>query len=206
MILMNKKQFSLFRSQFLAMGSRPICWISKSPVFCNALPAKMFLVVGSCFLLFGIVLSSCGIYTFKDVSIPPEIKTVKINFIENRASYKNPQLSPRLTDQLQQKISNQTRLTRTNSEDAHYQISGYVSSYSVSTSGISSQQASTNRLTVGVHITLLNTLKNESKDYDISRDFEFSASLSFTQAEAQLLDDIVRNVTDEIFNRIFSNW
>ena len=150
--------------------------------------------------------TSCGIYTFKDVSIPPEVKTVKISFIENRASYKNPQLSPQLTDQLQQKIANQTRLIRTNSDDAHYQISGYVSTYAVTTAGISSQQASANRLTVGVHITLFNSLENKSQDYDVSRDFDFSAGLSLPQAEAQLLPDIVKNVSDEIFNRIFSNW
>jgi Lipopolysaccharide-assembly len=194
------------KQQLPVAGSRHVCRISKLPVSCKLQPATWFLVLGPWLLFFGIILSSCGIYTFKDVSIPPEVKTVKINFIENRAGYKNPQLSPRLTDQLQQKISNQTRLTRTNSDDAHYQIGGYITSYSVSTSGISSQQASTNRLTVGVHITLVNTLKNETKEYDISRDFEFSAGLTFTQAEAQLMDDIVKNVTDEIFNRIFSNW
>src|SRR4051812_23483592 len=193
MISTNKKQFAGYSLRFA---------ISQLLVRCN-LQSATWLV--SCFLFFGLF-SSCGVYTFKDVSIPPEIKTVKINFIENRAGYKNPQLSPRITDQLQQKISNQTRLSRTNSDDAHYQISGYISSYTVSTSGISSQEASTNRLTVGVHITLLNTLKNETKEYDISRDFEFSAGLSFTQAEAQLMDDIIKNVTDEIFNRIFSNW
>ncbi len=68
-----------------------------------------------------------------------------------RARYVNPQISPRLTDRLQQKITGQTRLTRTNNDDAHYQISGYISEYSVSTAGISNQQAATNRLTVGVH-------------------------------------------------------
>ncbi len=164
------------------------------------------------FVLFSVALfSSCGVYTFKDVTIPPEIKTVKISFIENRASYKNPQLSSKLTDQLQQKISNQTRLTRTNSDDAHYQISGYISGYNVSTAGISSQgtnrqQAATNRLSVSVHISLLNTLSAKTTEYDVSRDFDFSAGLSLQQAEAQLLDDIVKNLTDEIFNRIFSNW
>ena len=156
------------------------------------------------FLIMGLV--SCGVYTFKDVTIPPEIKTVKINFIENRANYKNPQLSPKLTDQLQQKISNQTRLIRTNADDAHYQINGYISSYAVSTAGISSQQAATNRLTVGVHITLFNSLDAKSQEFDVSRDFDFSAGLSLQQAEAQLLDDIVKNMTDEIFNRLFSNW
>lgn len=157
-------------------------------------------------LFFTISIASCGVYTFKDVSIPPEVKTIKINFIENRASYKNPQLSPRLTDQLQQKISNQTRLTRTNEDNADYQISGYVTSYNVVTAGISRERAATNRLTVGAHIILLNTLSNETKDFDITRDFDFSAGLTFAQAESQLLGDIVRNLADEIFNRIFSNW
>jgi len=208
MILMNKNnnkfQVSGFRLQ--VSNNQKIHTVRCSPATCNLQHITRFLFLVSCFLFFGITFSSCGVYTFKDVSIPPEVKTIKINFIENRAGYKNPQLSPRITDQLQQKISNQTRLTRTNSDDAHYQIGGYISSYTVSTSGISSQQASTNRLTVGVHITLLNTLKNETKEYDISRDFEFSAGLTFTQAEAQLMDDIIKNVTDEIFNRIFSNW
>ncbi len=150
--------------------------------------------------------SSCHIYTFKDVSIPPEIKTVKLAYLDNRASYKSPQLSSKLTDALQQKITGQTRLTLTNSDNADYQISGYVSNYFVSTSGISGQQASTNRLTVGVHIDLLNTVDNKTQQFDISRDFDFSASLTLQQAEPQLMGDIVKNVTDEIFNRLFSNW
>lgn len=156
-----------------------------------------------CAVLF---LSSCKIYSFKDVTIPPEVKTIKIGFIENKARYVNPQLSPRLTDRLQSKITNQTRLTRTNSEDAHYQISGYISDYSVTTSGISSQQAATNRLTVGVHLNFRNTLTNTTQEFDVSRNFEFGATLSLTQAEGALLEEILRNLTDEIFNRLFSNW
>lgn len=152
------------------------------------------------------LLSSCRIYTFTSASIPAEVKTVKIGFIENKARYVNPQLSPKLTDKLQQKIVGQTRLTRTNNDDAHYQISGYISEYSVTTSGISNQQAATNRLTVGVHITFLNTLTAKTEEFDLSRNFEFSANLSLPQAEGALTEDIIRNVTDEIFNRIFSNW
>ena len=162
-----------------------------------------------CLLLISAALavSSCGIYTFKDVSIPPEVKTIKIGYIENKSrGYIDPQLSPRLTDQLQQKISNSTRLTRTNSDDADYQISGVINNYSVSTSGISNQQTNLNRLTVGAHIVFLNKLKNETKEYDVSRDFDFSAGLTLTQAQSQLSNDIVKNLADEIFNRIFSNW
>ncbi len=155
-------------------------------------------------------ISSCGVYSFADVSVPDSIKTVRINFFENRAQYVNPQLSPTLTDRVRQRIVNQTRLSQTNSENAHYDINGYVSNYSVSTSGISSgngtQQASMNNLTVGVHIVLNNRLSGEVTEYDISRSFPFNANLSLQAAEAQLLDEMVRNLTDDIFNRIFSNW
>ena len=155
--------------------------------------------------------TGCKVYSFADVSIPDSIKTVRINYIENRAQYVNPRLSPNLTDRLKQKIVNQTKLTQTNSENANYDINGTVTNYSVSTSGISSnstgqRQASTNRLTVGVHIVVTNTLNNQTQEYDVSRSFEFASSLSLQAAEAQLQDEMIRNLTDDIFNRIFSNW
>ncbi|MFY7964620.1 MAG: LPS assembly lipoprotein LptE [Chitinophagaceae bacterium] len=153
--------------------------------------------------------SSCGVYSFKDVSIDySKIKTIKIGFFENKARYVNPQLSVKLTDKVQQKIISQTKLTRTNNDDAHLQLSGYISNYDPSqTVGISNQQTTTNRLTVTVHITVRNTVENTNQEYDISRNFDFDANLSLQQAEAQLLDkDVIPSITDEIFNKIFSNW
>ena len=118
----------------------------------------------------------------------------------------NSQLSPRLSDKLRQKIVGQTRLTQTNNENAHWDISGYITDYSFSTSAISGQREAVNRLNVSVHIILNNRLAEKVQEYDVSRSFEFSASLSLHQAEAQLNDEIIRTLTDEIFNRIFSNW
>lgn len=145
-------------------------------------------------------------YSLKDVSIPPEVKTVRVFFIENKARYINPQLSPRLTDKLRQKIVNQTRLSQTNN-DADFEISGYISDYSVNTSGISQQQVASNNLNVTVHIVFRNRL-DEKKNFeaDITRNFPFSAQKSLSQAEAELNDQMINNLTDEIFNRIFSNW
>ena len=151
--------------------------------------------------------TGCNIYKMVDISIPDTIKTVRVNFIENKARYINPQLSPKLTDKLRQKIVSQTRLTQVNNETAHYDISGWISQYEVSTSAISGQQVATNRLTVGVHLILLNRLSKEPPtEFDISRSFDFSATLSLSQAEANLNEEIIRNLTDEVFNRIFSNW
>jgi hypothetical protein len=72
--------------------------------------------------------------------------------------------------------------------------------------GVSAQQASTNRLTVTVHVILKKTLDNKEQEFDVTRNFDFSAALTLNQAEGQLMEDILRNITDDIFNQIFSNW
>ena len=116
-------------------------------------------------------------------------------------------VSPALTEKLRQKINGQTRLTLVQADDAHYDISGYVSQYMLTTSGISNQQAATNRLVVTVHLIFKNRLDEKANfETDLSRNFDFNANLSLQQAETQKGDEIVRNMTDEIFNRIFSNW
>ena len=154
------------------------------------------------------VLTGCDVYKFNQTTIPPAIKTVRVQYIENKARYNNPQLSPQLTDRLRQKIVSQTKLTQVNNDNADYDISGFISQYDVSTSGISNQQVSTNRLTVAVSLVLLDrkTPGAQPRNISASRSFDFSASLTLTQAERQLNDEIIRNLTDEIFNQLFSDW
>ncbi|MBM3922733.1 MAG: hypothetical protein FJ340_05945 [Sphingomonadales bacterium] len=151
-------------------------------------------------------LTSCGVYRFTDASVPDSIKTIKVNFIENKASYVNPQLSPRLTDKLRQKIIAQTRLTQTNRDNADWEITATITQYNFSTSAISGQQASNNRLTVGVQIVLFDRTANDTRRYEVSRSFEFKGTLSFQAAEASLGDEMTRTLTDDIFNKLFSNW
>ena len=156
-------------------------------------------------ILYGFICPGC--YSFKDVSIPPEVKTVRVNYIENRAPYVNPQLSPQLTERLRQKINNQTRLTLIQGDNADYEINAQIRGYNVTTAAISSREASTNRLVVTVHIKFENRLDEKANfEADISRNFDFSANSTLQAAEASQSEDILKNVTDEIFNRIFSNW
>ena len=154
----------------------------------------------------GIPLTGCGVYKFNDISVPDSVKTVKITQFENRATYVNPQLSQLISDRLRQKIVGQTRLRQTNNTNADWDITGAITTYSFSTSGISQGAESTNRLTIGLHITRVDTRSGDTKEYDVSRNFEFKASLSLQQAESQLRDEMIRGVTDDIFNRLFSDW
>jgi len=163
--------------------------------------------LGLLVMVFAMVTGCSVRYSFRDAVIPADVKTVKVGFVENRASYVNPQLSQKFFDKIQQKIIGGTKLTRTNDDNADYVISSTITRYDATqTVGVSAQQATTNRLTVSLHVILKKNKSNETEEFDVSRSFDYSASLSLQQAEAQLLDEVVRTLSDDIFNRIFSNW
>jgi len=149
-------------------------------------------------------------YSFKDTSpIPADITTFRVNLFENRARYVNPTIAPALTEKLRQKIISQTRLRETKNDDANYDISGYVADYSVTTSGVQNQQASSNRLNVTFHLIFKNTVDPDpakSFETDLTSNYDFPASQTLQQAESDKMDNILKTVTDAIFNKIFSNW
>ncbi len=152
--------------------------------------------------------TGCGVYRFKDVSIPDSVHVVRVKFIENKAGYVNPTLAPRLTDKLRQKISSQTKLTQTNNDNADWDIEGTITGYSFSTSGISNQQVNMNRLNVNISLVVLDKKsgKRTNPPYTVTRSFDYSGSMSLQQAEQSLETQMLRDLTDDMFNRIFSNW
>lgn len=150
-------------------------------------------------------LISCGVYKFKDTNFPPDVKTIKLNFFENKARYINAQLAPKLNEKLQQKVISQTPLKRSTSDDADYVVSGYINEYSVTTSGVANKAVTTNNLNVGVHIVLKDNKHQADKEYDVTKAFPFSAELNLQAVENSLTDEIVRGISDEIFNRLFSD-
>ncbi len=195
----NKKQFNkpVIDNRKPAIGN----WLNISAI-CNLKSAIL-----SCFILLTFNYATCR-YSTRDASpIPPEIKTFRVNYLENKARYVNPTITPQVTEKLKQKIIGQTRLRQTNSDDAHYDIDGYLTDYSVTTTGISNQNASTNRLNVSFLLIFKNTV-DQTKDVEveITRNYDFDAKLTFDQAQSQLGTEIVKNLVDEIFNKIFSNW
>ncbi|WP_448099554.1 LPS assembly lipoprotein LptE [Polluticoccus soli] len=162
----------------------------------------------------GISAASCGVYSFRNTSIPSNVKTVHVNLFGNKARYINATLAPNLTDAVVQLINNQTKLTLTEDNNADYVLNGEVTGYDVSTSGIgaagssgSQSAASMNRLTVTFHLLWIdNTKEGKKKDFNVSQNFDFSSNLSLSEAENSLKSDILKNVSEAIFNNVFANW
>ena len=60
---------------------------------------------------------------------------------------------------------------------------------------------------VTVHVLYVNKVKpSRNFEADVTRNYPFAASLSLPQAETQLAEQLINNLADEIFNRIFSDW
>ncbi|MEP7278768.1 MAG: LptE family protein [Bacteroidota bacterium] len=154
-----------------------------------------------------VLASGCLHYTMKESSIDKNIKTIHIGFIENRARFVNPQLSQQLTERLRQKVNNQTSKSLVPGDNADLDISGAITDYSFTTAAIADNRSATNRLNITVHVKLVNRLdEKKSKDQDVSRSFDFDANVSIDQAQTQLMESILKNLSDEIFNSLFSDW
>ncbi len=160
-----------------------------------------------------LALSGCKVYTFSGASIDPKAHTIQVDNFDNKAQFVNPSLAPQLLQAVEKKIVSQTRLSQVTTGNADYEVGGYISSYGVSTSGISNQQASSSRLVATFHLIFHNHLDPTGKtvapadfEDDVTSAVDFSAQQSFSAVEQQLLTQIVTNMSNDIFNRLFSNW
>lgn len=171
------------------------------------LKSRLPLFFALIFLMFTLSFATCRYSTKDTAPIPPEITTFRVNYFENKARYVNPQLTPQLTESVKQKIIGQTRLRQVKDDDANYDISGYLSDYSITTSGVANQAAGTNRLNVSFHLIFKNNVDiKKNFEADLTSNYDFSANKTLQQAEADLGEQILKNISEQIFNKIFSNW
>ena len=154
-----------------------------------------------------VFLYACKTYSFTGASIPPEAKTISIQYIQNRAEVIEPVLSPALTEALRDRFIAQTSLVLVN-RDGDLQIEGEIRRYDVDPVAIQGDEtAALNRLTIAVIIRYTNTI-DETKDYEITftRYEDFPSSQNISQAKEVLIPLINVQLVDDIFNKAVINW
>lgn len=154
------------------------------------------------------VVAACGIYSFTGTSIAPDVKSISIYPVENRAMKVNPTLSNTITNALQDKFRRLTKLEML-SEGGDLEISGMITNYDVTPTAITSNEvASQNRLTITVKITFTNNKYEEEsfKDKSFAAFQDYDSNISLDAVEASLCDDIVEILVEDIFNATVANW
>jgi hypothetical protein len=173
---------------------------------------KQFLVPESFFVLLLIVvitiLSGCKItYSFSGASISPQVKTVSIQYFQNRAPLVQPGLSQYITDALIDKCKAQTSLAYINGiGDVNFE--GEISDYNTRPLTVAADaQAAMNRFTISARVKFTNAIEPElSFEQTFSRYEDYDSNLDLSQVEKELSDKIIEMIVEDIFNQAFVNW
>src|SRR3546814_468542 len=134
--------------------------------------------------------------------------TVSVDFFENNAPIVVPSLSQEFTEELKDRIRNQTRVSMIRT-DADASFSGRITGYTINPTAVQgNDRAGLNRLSITVSVKYTNSV-NPTYNFDESftrfKDFSTNAGPIQSQ-EQQLIKEINTMLTEDIFNRAFANW
>jgi len=155
------------------------------------------------------LINSCSV-KLSGASIPPNMKSVNVLFIENNAPLVVPTLSQDLTEALKTRIRTSTSLSiDPNNADAVFEarITGF--DYKViALQNINSPTAGGNRLTIRISVKYTNNLlpkQSFEESFERNKDFVLG-SQTIESVQPALILDINAQLTEDIFNRAFAQW
>src|ERR1700744_632461 len=142
------------------------------------------------------------------------LKTINIGYFENDAPLVIATLSQDFTEALKARVRSQTNLSIVRTEQCDAIMTGSITGYSIppvsiqATNSTTAPIASASALTITVQVKYVVNAKEADKKN--SFDQSFSESENFTgdpaSQQAKLLPDIIKKLTDDIFNKAFANW
>jgi outer membrane lipopolysaccharide assembly protein LptE/RlpB len=153
--------------------------------------------------------TACSIsYKFNGASIDyTKTKTIQISDFPIRSSYVWGPMQSIFNNQLKDQYANHTHLSQVK-RNGDMQLSGEIVSYeqrnkSVSSEGYSAQT----ELSMTVNVRFVNNI-NHNEDFEkrftATADYESTQSLNSVQEE--LVTQMVKDITDQIFNATVANW
>ena len=158
-------------------------------------------------ILASIFLVSCGIYSFTGASIPSEAKTVSVQYITTKATNAPASLNQTITEGLKDAFLAQTNLDLTENE-GNLAFSGEITKYQVKPMAIKANEiAGQNRLTIGIKIKYNNSFDDkQSFESSFNRYRDFDSSENLADVEDILIEEITKELIEDVFNKAFVNW
>lgn len=158
--------------------------------------------------LFIVLLQSCKVnYSFSGASVSPDVKTVSIQTFRNNATLAPPTLSQSFTEAVKDIFTSQTNLGIVSS-GGDLNFEGDITNYITQPVAIqSNDQAALNRLTITVSVKFINA-KDEKQNFEttFSRYADYSSSQSLLAVQESLIEEINKQLVQDIFNKAMINW
>ena len=154
----------------------------------------------------GVLVGCSGGYSFTGGNVG-EAKTLNIGFFENRAQLVNPSFSQTFTESLKDFFLQQSSLTLVDG-DADMEVRGHITTYSLKPQAArSGSEIAEMRFTVGIQVEFENHLEPENNySQRFTRYRDFPSDQNFSDIEASLSDEIVRELCEDVLNRAIANW
>jgi hypothetical protein len=159
-------------------------------------------------LLLGTLVSDGCTVSYKFTGASTQgLKTVSIQYFQNRAPLVQPGLSQYITDALSDIVKAQTSLKTVNGlGDVNFE--GEITDYNTRPLTVAADaQAAMNRFTITVKVKFTNIVDPDlSFEQSFSRYQDYNSSLDLSNVEKELSAKIVEMVVEDIFNQAFVNW
>ncbi len=156
------------------------------------------------------VLTACTVsYKFNGASINyDKVKTISFENFPNRSTaFVWGPMESMFNTALQDIFMRQTRLTQVR-QTGDLELSGEITNYDVYNKGVGSDGYSTMaelRMTVNVRF-VNNTNHSEDFEQQFSASQEYEASQQLSSVQEELVDAMIDDIVDQIFNATVANW
>lgn len=161
-------------------------------------------------LFITIIAVSCRIsYQFNGASIDyTKIKTIEIKDFQNQARLVYPPLSQEFSERMRDVFLRNTKLQLVTNRSADLEIEGEIIGYDLMPLAVQDgQYASQTRLTMTVRMRFHNNVNpNENKEETFSAYKDFDSNNMLNDVQAQLVEEMNKEIVDQIFNSTMANW
>lgn len=161
-------------------------------------------------LILTFFLSSCTVsYKFNGASVDySKIKSIDIRDFQNQATRVYPPLTQVFNEKLRDTFTRNTKLIVLNNKPADLELEGEITRYDLTPMAVQANAyASQTRLTMAVRIRYINNVNpNEDKEETFSSYQDFDSDKLLDNVQDELIDLMVKDIVNQIFNATLSNW
>ena len=155
------------------------------------------------------LLTSCKVsYTFNGASIDyTKVKTIQIADFPIRSNYVWGPMSSIFNNQLKDQYANHTKLQQVK-RNGDLKLEGEITRYEQRNKSVSAEGSSAQvelSLTVNVRFTN-NTKHSDDFEQSFTASQSYDSKLSLNAVQEELVTQMVKDITDQIFNATVANW
>ena len=183
----------------------------KTPMRMNDMLHRKITILSVALVAMAVValVAACSVsYKFNMASIDySKVKTIRISDFPNRSTYIWGPMAPMFNNELKDAFAHHTKLQQVK-RGGDLVIEGEITQYSQRNKSVSAEGYSAQtELSITVNVRFVNNT-NHSEDFE--RQFTASSSYETTQSlnavQEELVTQMVKELTDQIFNATVANW